>query len=104
LTGPIGVAVPDARPTTYGTTRLSLRFGKVRGLWVVRFSLAMSTYVQAVVDQASRAGFNTMMGQVRGRGDAFHTSSLEPRGGVLAAQPAAFDPLQEIIAAAHTRG
>jgi len=44
--GPVGVAVPDARPTIYGTTRPSLRFGKARGLWVVRFSLATSTYVQ----------------------------------------------------------
>lgn len=37
-TGPVGVAVPDARSTIYGTTRPSLRCGEVRGLWVVCFS------------------------------------------------------------------
>ena len=112
-TGPIGVAVPDAagRPggappqePFSGTSRPPLRFGEVRGLWVVRFSLATPASVQAVVDRASRAGFNTLVVQVRGRGDSFYTSALEPRGAALAAQPAAFDPLQEIIAAAHARG
>ena len=112
-TGPIGVAVPDApgqsgggltQEPLAGTTRPPLRFAEVRGLWVVRFSLATPASVQAVVDRASRAGFNTLVVQVRGRGDSFYTSALEPRGGPLAAQPAAFDPLQEIIAAAHARG
>lgn len=112
-TGPIGVAVPDVavrsggpppEESLSGTTRPPLRFGEVRGLWVVRFSLATPASVQAVVERASSAGFNTLVVQVRGRGDAFYMSALEPRGGALAAQPAAFDPLREIIAAAHARG
>ena len=108
-TGPIGVAIPDAvgapsQETLSGTTHPLLRFGEVRGLWVVRFSLATPASVQQVVDRASSAGFNTLVVQARGRGDAFYTSALEPRGGALASQPAAFDPLQEIITAAHARG
>ena len=105
-TGPIGVAVPvtpgqpggvPPQEAFSGTTRPVLRFGEVRGLRVVRFSLATPASVQAVVDRASRAGFNTLVVQVRGRGDSFYASALEPRGGALAAQPAAYDPLQEIM-------
>ena len=111
-TGPIGVAIPDSMPGALtpaqgvltGTTRPPLRFSEVRGLWVVRFSLATPASVEAVVDRASRAGFNTLMVQVRGRGDAFFPSALEPRGNALASQLATFDPLQQIIVAAHARG
>ncbi|GEM_PF-4445769 len=38
LTGTFGVAVSDARPTIYCTTRRLLRYGEALGLWVVRFS------------------------------------------------------------------
>ena len=108
-TGPVGVMIPDtlgAPPEglTFGTTRPPLRFGEVRGLWVVRFSLATPASVQAVVDRASQAGFNTLVVQVRGRGDAFYESDLEPRASALASQPADFDPLEEIIERAHARG
>ena len=116
-TGPIGVSMPEggapASPDSSlrgipgvfsGTTRPLLRFAEVRGLWVVRYSLASPASVRAVVDRASRAGFNTLIVQVRGRGDAFYTSALEPRGEALARQPASFDPLAEVIRAAHARG
>ncbi len=115
-TGPIGVPLPEggagvlapaggAAPEVFsGTTRRPLRFDEVRGLWVVRYSMTSPASVRAVVDRAWRSGFNTLMVQVRGRGDAFYASALEPRGEALARQPASFDPLQEVIAAAHARG
>jgi uncharacterized lipoprotein YddW (UPF0748 family) len=40
--------------------------------------------------------------QVRGRGDAYYESALEPRGSALSG-PAGFDPLAQIVAEAHAR-
>ena len=42
--------------------------------------------------------------QVRGRGDAYFTSSLEPRAADLQRQPATFDPLATVLAKAHEAG
>jgi uncharacterized lipoprotein YddW (UPF0748 family) len=42
--------------------------------------------------------------QVRGRGDAYFNGSVEPRGTELLRQPASFDPLATVIAAAHEAG
>ncbi|TVP79892.1 MAG: hypothetical protein EA352_00435 [Gemmatimonadales bacterium] len=51
----------------------------VRALWVVRTSLVHPDTARAVVRRASAAGFNTLLVQVRGRGDAWYPSTLEPR-------------------------
>jgi uncharacterized lipoprotein YddW (UPF0748 family) len=59
--------------------------------------------VRAAVDRAARAGFNTLLVQARGRGDAYYASTLEPRGAAITG-PAGFDPLASVIAAAHARG
>ena len=77
---------------------------EVRGLWVVRTSLATPASVARVVQDARQAGFNALVVQVRGRGDAYYTSELEPRASALAKQPVAFDPLREIVTAAHAAG
>lgn len=60
--------------------------------------------VDQLVARASAAGINALFVQVRGRGDAYYASALEPRGALLARQPAAFDPLARVIRAAHARG
>jgi uncharacterized lipoprotein YddW (UPF0748 family) len=73
----------------------------VRGLWVVRTSLTSPAAVARVVQQAHAYGFNALFVQVRGRGDAYYQSSLEPRAPALRDQPAGFDPLGEVIQAAH---
>jgi uncharacterized lipoprotein YddW (UPF0748 family) len=113
--GPIGTPIPDAPervaapgpppsappPQPAGTSRASARFDEVRGLWVVRFSLATPESARAVVERAAAAGFNTLLVQARGRGDAYYQSALEPSG---FSGPASFDPLAEIVAAAHARG
>ncbi len=49
-------------------------------------------------------GFNTLLVQVRGRGDAYYNDSIEPRGADLQRQPASFDPLATVVGAAHTAG
>ena len=77
---------------------------EMRGLWVVRTALQSPEAVDRAVEQAARAGFNTLFVQVRGRGDAFYASKLVARGGALAGQPADFDPLQRLLERARANG
>jgi uncharacterized lipoprotein YddW (UPF0748 family) len=74
---------------------------EVRGLWVVRTSITSPEKVANVVETARRYGFNALFVQVRGRGDAYYQSTLEPRAEELSGQPSSFDPLAQIIAMAH---
>ena len=64
------------------------RFEEVRGLWVVRTTLTSPERVRAMVASAARAGFNTLLVQVRGRGDAYYDSRWEPRAAALAGSAA----------------
>jgi uncharacterized lipoprotein YddW (UPF0748 family) len=77
---------------------------EVRALWVTRVSLTTPRSVGAVVETARASGFNTLLVQVRGRGDAYFESALEPRADALAGEPATFDPLATLIAQAHAEG
>ncbi len=77
---------------------------EVRALWVKSASLTSPAAVAAMVKSAKAGGFNTLLVQVRARGDAFFTGGLEPRAEALAAQPDSFDPLAETIRLAHARG
>lgn len=82
----------------------TVRDAETRGMWVLRTSLASPAAIDRMVRSAGEAGINTLFVQVRGRGDAYFASALEPRGALLASQPAAFDPLARVIHAAHARG
>ncbi len=92
------------RPETGEPTVNPVRsFREVRGLWVVRSSLTSSEEVRRMVEHAADAGFNTLLVQVRGRGDAFYRSRWEPRAETIEGPPD-FDPLALTIAEAHARG
>lgn len=77
---------------------------EVRALWVVRTTLADPDSIRAMVERADRAGFNTLIVQVRGRGDAYYQSRWEPRPEAVEGQGASFDPLALVIGEAHARG
>jgi uncharacterized lipoprotein YddW (UPF0748 family) len=78
---------------------------EVRALWVVRTTLVDPDSVRAMVRRADEAGFNTLIVQVRGRGNAFYTSAWEPRADALAThRDPGFDPLALTIQEAHRRG
>src|SRR4051812_14722223 len=77
---------------------------EVRALWVLRTSLSSPATITALVKTARDHGFNTLLVQVRGRGEAYYASDLEPRASDLARQPAAFDPLEMVVAEAHRAG
>ena len=76
---------------------------EVRGLWVVRTGLASPEAVDQVVEQAAAGGFNTLLVQVRGRGDAFYHSSLVPRSPVLQPRVGDFDPLARLLERARAK-
>jgi uncharacterized lipoprotein YddW (UPF0748 family) len=75
----------------------------VRALWVIRTTLTSPAAVETMVNAAHAGGFNTLLVQVRGRGDSYFTNGLDPRPVSLAATPV-FDPLAETIARAHEAG
>src|SRR5687768_15199063 len=77
---------------------------EVRALWVVRTTLTSPDKIHQLVNAAADNGFNTLIVQVRGRGDAYYNSRVEPRAAELKDQPASFDPLALTIAEAHRRG
>ena len=52
---------------------------EIRALWIQRGSLATPAGILAAVDMAKAGKFNTLIVQVRGRGDAFYDSRYEPR-------------------------
>jgi len=76
---------------------------QARALWVTRTTLTSPESIKQMVAAADAGGFNTLLVQVRGRGDAYYTGTLEPRASELAARPT-FDPLATVIEQAHAAG
>ncbi len=60
---------------------------EVRALWVVRTTLTSPAAIATMVDVAKSGGFNTLIVQIRGRGDAYFQDGMEPRPSALASQP-----------------
>lgn len=77
---------------------------EVRALWVVRTTLSHPDSIRVMVERAARAGFNTLIVQVRGRGDAYYRSRWEPRPESVDRHGSSFDPLALVIQEAHARG
>lgn len=77
---------------------------EVRALWVVRHTMNSPEAVRQMVARAKANGFTDLIVQIRGRGDAYYNSKLEPRADELAAQPADFDPLNLTLDEAHRVG
>ncbi|MBS1811663.1 MAG: family 10 glycosylhydrolase [Acidobacteria bacterium] len=77
---------------------------EVRALWVVRETMTSPEAVEKLVKQANANGFNTLIVQVRGRGDAYYNARWEPRATLLETQPDDFDPLALTIKEAHAAG
>ena len=78
--------------------------GEVRALWVVRTTLTSPDKIRAMVQAAKDNGFNTVIVQVRGRGDAYYRSRREPRAIELQDQPVEFDPLAITLTESKQRG
>jgi uncharacterized lipoprotein YddW (UPF0748 family) len=77
---------------------------EVRALWVVRDAITTPESINRLVDFAAQTRFHILFVQVRGRGDAYYRSSLEPKGVTLTASIDDFDPLEYLITLAHREG
>jgi uncharacterized lipoprotein YddW (UPF0748 family) len=77
--------------------------GEVRALWVVRTTLVSKEKIREMVKRAAANGFNTLIVQVRGRGDAYYRSQWEPRAAALKDEPKDFDPLAYTLKEAKRR-
>src|SRR5262249_50023788 len=77
---------------------------EIRALWVLRTTLTSPDTIGALVRSARDDGFNTLLVQVRGRGDAYYSGGLEPRAAELQRQPADFDPLATVLDTGHAAG
>ena len=77
---------------------------EVRALWVVRDALTSPEAVGRVVDFAVQTRFHILFVQVRGRGDTYYQSALDPVSPTLKAPLADFDPLRYLLTLAHREG
>jgi uncharacterized lipoprotein YddW (UPF0748 family) len=94
----LALSFPTLRAQTSAKTT------EVRALWVVRTTLTSPEKIHQLVTSAADNGFNTLIVQIRGRGDAYYNSRVEPRAVELKDQPASFDPLALTLSEAHKRG
>jgi hypothetical protein len=94
---------PAASPRLHGTASQTPAT-ETRALWVLRSSLASPDSIATLIRTARDHGFNTLLVQVRGRGDAYFNDGIEPRAAELSRQPAAFDPLATVLASGHAAG
>jgi uncharacterized lipoprotein YddW (UPF0748 family) len=78
--------------------------GETRALWVLRTSLTTPASIATMVRAARDTGFNTLLVQVRGRGDAYYRGGLEPAPPDLLRQPDTFDPLATVLAEGRAAG
>jgi uncharacterized lipoprotein YddW (UPF0748 family) len=102
LSSPLVTNAQDAAKTVAAPVKLLPN--EVRALWVVRTTLTSQEKIKTMVESAASAGFNTLIVQVRGRGDAYYRSQWEPRAAALKDQPADFDPLAATIIEAKRKG
>jgi uncharacterized lipoprotein YddW (UPF0748 family) len=96
-------AEPPAEPRAAATPA----WAEARALWVNRFEYDSPTKIATIMQKAADANFNLVYFQVRGSGDAYYKSSLEPCSvglcGKLGGTPS-WDPLEVAVAEAHARG
>lgn len=100
----IGQAASSPTPQARAAPVPPVTAAEVRALWVLRTSLASPDQIARLVRDAKDSGFNTLLVQVRGRGDAWFAQGLEPRPPALAKAAADFDPLALTLTLARAAG
>lgn len=100
----VSLSEPTPTPTSQPTMT------EFRGLWVTRFdwnSNPTAAKIDEIVNNASLAGFNVILFQVRGEADAFYNSNVEPWSRLLTGtlgQNPGWDPLAYMVQSAHAKG
>lgn len=77
---------------------------ELRAVWVVRHALASQEEIDRAIDYAIRARFHLLFVQVRGRGDAYYRSEIEPVARDVVRAVDEFDPLGYLLMRAHEAG
>ncbi len=80
---------------------------EMRALWITRWDYRTPDDIRIIADKAANANFNALLFQVRGNGDAFYASRLEPWAERLSGrlgQDPGWDPLRVAVDEAHARG
>ena len=72
-----------------------------KALWVVRDRIVTAAAIETLVADAATREVGDLVVQVRGRGDAYYRSTLEPRAEALAED---IDPLALLVERGHARG
>jgi len=80
------------------------RHDQMRAIWVTRWDYKSPSDIAIIMENCQRAGFNTILFQVRGNGTAFYRSKLEPWADELGGRDPGFDPLATACREAHRRG
>ena len=73
-----------------------------KALWVVRDKITTKAAIDDLMADATTRGIHDVVVQVRGRGDAYYASKLEPRAESLADD--GFDPLAHLVRAGAAVG
>ena len=73
-----------------------------RALWVVRDKITTANAIDDLIEDAATRAIFDLVVQVRGRGDAYYQSSLEPRAEALTED--GLDPLDRLIRYGGTAG
>ena len=77
---------------------------EIRALWVVRDALTTPEAIDRCIDLAVQSRFHILFVQIRGRGDAWYNSSLEPHALDLRYPIQDFDPLLYVLTRAKAEG
>ena len=72
-----------------------------KALWVVRDKITTKSAIDDLMADAATRGIHDVVVQVRGRGDAYYASRLEPRAESLTGE---FDPLAHLVRAGAAVG
>lgn len=100
----VGVTIlVDCQPPRRKPTAVE-RDPSIRAVWVTRWDFKTAEDVRRIMDNCRRAGFNTVLFQVRGNGTAFYRSRIEPWAEELGGRDPGFDPLAVACTEAHRRG
>jgi len=76
----------------------------IRAIWVTRWDYKTPQDIAHVMENCQRAGFNTVLFQVRGNGSVCYRSRIEPWAEEFHGHDPGFDPLAVACKEAHKRG
>jgi len=97
------LVVLAALPALVGCQLGPKMVGPVRAIWVTRSDYKTADDVQRIIKNCDKAGFNTVLFQVRGNGTVFYPSDIEPWAEQFDFKDPGYDPLQLAIDEAHDR-